>query len=193
MRAVLGLGIGLLLAGCVPMVTDMWTVQPVSGMVFDADNGAPVTGAVVRNLHQSELVAETGAVGEFSIEGQSHLAFHMAMPASYLDTQFWVISHAGYGDAAFTTSTLAPPRSEQPSLVEVPVFANAERDPDNCRFGHYRLRLVDYLTREGTLDWGAMQQLAPLDGLDCEDPELQRQWQAALEHAYRLPQADGED
>lgn len=189
-KRVFGLSLAFsLLTGCVPMVTDMWLVQPVSGQVYAADSGAPLAEAAVSNLQQAELTATTGAVGEFVIEGRSELQFHMAMPASYLDREIWVARHRDYAEAVFVTTSLAPPRSRQPSLVEVPMFASLAEDPDNCRFGHYRLSLASYLGRQAEVTEQALRGLAELDGLPCADPTLLAQWREALDQAYRLPLA----
>ncbi|SDW82514.1 carboxypeptidase-like regulatory domain-containing protein [Marinobacter mobilis] len=186
MKRMFGLGLALmLLAGCVPMVTDMWLVQPVSGQVFDAEDGAPVVGAEVRNLDQPELTTATGTVGEFAIEGQSERQFYMAMPASYLNREIWVVRHPDYADAVFVTRTLAPPRSRQPSLAEVPMFAGLEQGPDECPFGHYRLRLAEDLRAQESLDDLTLRNLTELDGVLCRDPALNDQWQDALEALFR--------
>lgn len=188
MRTVFGLALAVsLLAGCVPMVTDMWLVQPVSGQVYAADSGTALAEATVSNLHQAGLTATSGAAGEFVIEGQSEVQFHMAMPASYLDRQFWVVRHSAYADGVFVTTSLAPPRSRQPSLVEVPMFSGLAADPDNCRFGHYRLRLGRFLRAEGMLDEGRLRALTELDGLNCRDDALEQQWRELLEQLYRTP------
>lgn len=170
--------------GCVPMVKEMWDVQPVSGRVFDADSQHPLSGAWVENLHQAELRTRTGSSGQFHISGQSRTRLHWAMPASHLERQFWVVRQAGYTDAITVTATLAPPYESQHKLVEVPMFVALAPDPENCRFGQYRIRLGEYLLQQGLTAAPATRHLAELDDLPCSDQSLQRRWREIVNRVY---------
>lgn len=181
------------LTGCVPMVGDHWIVQPVSGRVYVAGTGAALANAGIVNEGRPELATQTNGDGRFAIPGQSETVFEWAMPASYLDRQYWRVHHDGYAEAITVTATLAPPRSRQPSLVEVPMFAGLAADPANCRFGHYRVHLANYLIHQGQLAEQAVHRLSELDGLPCADADLQQQWQTALDQAYRQPTVGTEE
>ena len=132
-------------AACVPMVTRQWQVQPVSGRVFDAATGAPVTGARIVSHEEPPISTVTDDAGRFRVEAQSSVGFHMAMPASYIAYRLWRVEHEDYGVAVGATGTLAPPLEEQPTRVDIPLFAGIEPGPADCPYGPYLLRLADWV------------------------------------------------
>ncbi|MFO7529356.1 MAG: hypothetical protein R6W86_11195 [Marinobacter sp.] len=127
--------------GCVPTVTRIWDVQPVTGFVFDSETGEPVEGAHISNLHNPDLSAITSDRGEFVIKPVSHVTLHIVLPASYLDSQVWQIRHEDFGIAVAVTRTLAPALIEQRQSPSVPLFRELKAGPESCPFGPYLLRL----------------------------------------------------
>ncbi len=69
----------------------------------------------------------------------------MAMPASYMASEKWVISHPNYPDAVAETVTIAPPTGEQPREITAPLFANLNTTPvEDCPYFHYQQRLAQW-------------------------------------------------
>ncbi|EUC71677.1 TonB-dependent receptor [Alcanivorax sp. 97CO-5] len=142
----------LLLAGCIPTIQRMWDAQPVTGTVVDGNTGEPISGATIRSItlpedpEQTPRTAISNAKGEFTLPGESHIGFHMAMPASYMASTHWKISHPDYPDAVAETRTIAPPTGEQPRNITVPLFAeiNASKVQD-CPYFHYQQQLAQWL------------------------------------------------
>lgn len=154
-----------LLAGCLPTIQRQWDVQPVTGQVVDGQTGEAVALALVTNLANPAIHATTNRQGEFYIAGQSHLGFHMAMPASSMERQQWRIVHSDYGDAIAETRTLFPPLSRQLKKPVIPLFPLRVASPASCPDYHYLQQLVQWQTIRGT-----PQQELPTS--TCHDPDL---------------------
>ena len=149
--ALTGASLSLLLIGCIPTVQRLWDAQPVSGTIIDGDTGAPVNGATISLITAPEeaqanaRTATSNAQGEFTLPGASHIGFHMAMPASYMASEKWVINHPNYPDAVAETVTIAPPTGEQPREITAPLFANLNTTPvEDCPYFHYQQRLAQW-------------------------------------------------
>ncbi len=130
--------------GCVPMITREWDVQPVLGQVVDGETGEPVNGARIVNSANPQLSAESDGNGEFFIEAESKIRFHLLMFGSFIDRQVWQVSHDAYANGVTLTSTHRPAFTEQLSEPVVPLFKNVDQAPDSCPFGPYLLRLYDW-------------------------------------------------
>ncbi len=183
------------LSGCVPMITDMWHVQPVTGRVFAAEGDTPVVGAQVVNMDNADITASTGATGEFAIESRVSTDFYIAMPASHMKHEYWVVRHQAYQDAVAGTATLAPPRWEQAREITVPMFDDiATEDAQGCRFAGYRIRVAEYWLAQEVVPEQALNSLVVLGELPCTDSPTQQRWQSLLErivsaqpHAPQFP------
>jgi len=146
-----GAALALLLTGCIPTVQRLWDAQPVSGTVIDGDTGAPISGATISLIASPDApepprTATSNAHGEFTLPGSSHIGFHMAMPASYLASDKWTISHPDYPDAVAETRTIAPPTGEQHREITVPLFSHLETTPvEDCPYFHYQQQLTQWI------------------------------------------------
>lgn len=150
--ALIGASLSLLLIGCIPTVQRLWDAQPVSGTIIDGDTGTPVNGATIslitspEGAQESARTATSNAQGEFTLPGDSHIGFHMAMPASYMTSAKWKIHHPDYADAVAETRTIAPPTGEQPREITVPLFADIEATPvQHCPYFHYQQQLRQWI------------------------------------------------
>lgn len=133
------------LAGCFPVVTRKWDVQPVHGHVFDAESGQPVAGARVVNANRPELSAISAEDGTFMIEGESALRLHLLMAGTFADRQIWHVHHDDYAAGVTVTHTLAPALDAQPTSPSIPMFRELDNSPAGCRFGPYLLRLYELM------------------------------------------------
>lgn len=154
----------LLLAGCIPTIKKQWDVQPVEGTVVDAETGQPIDAATIINLDDPTLTTRTDDNGQFSIEEQTHIGFHMMMAASSMDTQTWRISHPDYPDAVAQTRTMIPPISRELHTLTIPLFKALPDSPDNCPDYGYLLKLGQ---------WQADKQMEMhfVEPASCHDPE----------------------
>ena len=154
----------LLLAGCIPTIKKQWDVQPVEGTVVDAETGQPIHGAIITNPDNPTLTTRTDDNGQFGIEEQTHIGFHMMMAASSMDTQTWRISHPGYPDAVAQTRTLIPPLSRERQTLTIPLFRQLPVSPENCPdFG--------YLIKLGQWQADNQMEMHFVEPASCQDPQ----------------------
>jgi|GEM_PF-4706342 len=110
------------LSGCVPMVTERWSLQPLQGQVLDAESGMPLSGARIVAAAEPDAAAVSDAQGRFAVAGRSRTAFYLAMPASMLRSQCWRVEREGYLGLWIDVPEVVPDTSRQPSSVRVPLL-----------------------------------------------------------------------
>ncbi len=154
----------LVLTGCIPSIQKKWDVQPVEGTVVDAETGQPVQDVTITNQDDPTLTTRTNDNGQFGIEEQTHIGFHMLMVGSAMDTQTWRISHPDYPDAVAQTQSLIPPLSRELQTLTIPLFRQLPASPQICPDFGYLLKLGQ---------WRADKQIEMrfVEPASCEDPE----------------------
>lgn len=146
-------------------------MQPVVGEVFLAESGEPLAGAQLVNAADPKITASPDEHGQFLVEGVSEMAVHVIMPGSYLDRQFWLITHPDYPTAVAVTRTLGPPIWEQVSRIRVSIFEEMADSPPSCPYGQYLITLGNWYLADPSRDpehsfWDLM------DAGNCADPDI---------------------
>ncbi|WP_417531617.1 carboxypeptidase-like regulatory domain-containing protein [Marinobacter lipolyticus] len=120
-----------LLSGCVPAIKQVWTTQPLSGLIYSAESGEPIPGAKITRVDEPDLVvAITDGNGHFDIEGKAHRTLVLLMAGSGLELVHYIVSAPGFNDALMVSRTLLPAYSAQPNFLETKLYRASSYTPD---------------------------------------------------------------